>query len=112
MVFSTKIREIFWGGRGTAHFTDPSPDPSPVGRGIVLPTLTPLGACGTSTPPILKFWVRHWLTYSGDSTKNAKKTSHIRVQYVTHISDLMHETNNNIGDMNVVVVKKLFTTLR
>jgi len=21
----------------------------------------PLGACGTSTPTILKFWVRHWL---------------------------------------------------
>jgi len=31
-----------WGGRY----------PSP------LPTL--LGACGTSTPPILKSWVRHW----------------------------------------------------
>jgi len=29
------------------------------GGGHPLPTPHPVGACGTSTPPILKSWVRH-----------------------------------------------------
>jgi len=59
--FQQKIRKIFWGG-GTA----PPQTLPPVGRempldGREMPLLkpTPLGACGISTPPILKFWVRH-----------------------------------------------------
>ena len=39
----------------------PSPSGEGVGRGISSPhALPPFGACGTSTPPILKCWVRHW----------------------------------------------------
>jgi len=44
---------------GRAGGTAASPDPSPVGWGI--PSPLPLGAYGTSTPPILKFWARQWL---------------------------------------------------
>jgi len=53
MVFSTKICKIFCGG-----VTVP-PDPSPVGTPSY-PCPNPFGACCTSTPPILKSWVRHW----------------------------------------------------
>jgi len=49
MVFSTKNTKNFL-GRGRAPF----PDPSPSGEGD---TPHPLGACSTSTPPFLKFWV-------------------------------------------------------
>jgi len=58
MVFSTKIRKIFWGGARIQTLL-------PVGRRIGLPPLhaLPLGACGTSTPPILKSWLRHRLTF-------------------------------------------------
>jgi len=46
MVFSTtKIRKIFWGW-GTAPF----PDPSPVGRGMPPPHVTPLSAPAASRP--------------------------------------------------------------
>jgi len=31
----------------------------------------PLGACGSSTPPILKSWVRHWLTQADRSKLEA-----------------------------------------
>jgi len=52
-----KIGKIFLG-------VQPPPQTiPPVGRGIPLPTPNPLGACGTSTPPILKFWVRHCQQY-------------------------------------------------
>ena len=53
--FQQTIRKIFWGGAQPPPQTLP-----PVGREISSPhTPTPLAACGTSTPPILKFWVRH-----------------------------------------------------
>jgi len=45
MVFSTK---------NTRSFLRRGPAP------LHLPTSHPLGACGISTPPIVKFWVRHW----------------------------------------------------
>jgi len=51
--FQEKIRKIFW-ERDTAPF----PDPSPSGEGDT--PSPPPSACDTSTPPILKSWVRHW----------------------------------------------------
>ena len=51
--FQQKIRKIFWGGAQTLR----DPEHSPSGEGDTpYPRPTPLG---TSTPPILKFWVRH-----------------------------------------------------
>ena len=45
------------GGEGHSPLSDPSPTGD---GGYPIPTLHPLGDCGTSTPPILKSWVRHW----------------------------------------------------
>jgi len=67
MVYSTKkYDKIFWGGAKEAQPPPQSPDPSPSGLsgGYYSPHPTPLCACGTSTPPILKFWVRHWTAIS------------------------------------------------
>ena len=56
MAFSTKNKNFF-GVQG--HCSLPRPFPQ-WGGGYTPPTrLIPLGACGTSTPPILKSWVRH-----------------------------------------------------
>jgi len=57
MVFSKNTKKNFWGGG------KPPPRPFPQ-RGGGIPS-TPLGACGTSTPPILKFSVRQWPTVCG-----------------------------------------------
>ena len=44
----------------------PLPRPFPQwGGGYPSPRLIPLDACGTSTPPILKSWVRHCLFICG-----------------------------------------------
>jgi len=60
MIFSTKhIRKIIWGG------TSPPQTLPLVGEGDPLPTPHPLG-CGSSTPPILKSWVRHTLVTPAD----------------------------------------------
>ena len=54
--FQQKKWKIFCGGA--------TPRPFPSGEGETpSPCPHPLGACGTSTPPILKSWVRHCLAY-------------------------------------------------
>ena len=56
-LFKYKIGKIFWGG-GIA----PPQTPPPVGRRTRPPhTLLPLGAFGTSWPPKLNVWIRHWV---------------------------------------------------
>jgi len=60
MVFSTKKYEKL-SGEGTQPPLQTLP---PVGGDTSSPTSppsSPIGACGTLTPPILKFWVRYWL---------------------------------------------------
>ena len=57
MVFSTKNANNFL-GRGHSPLRRLF---SQWGGGYPLPTPNLLGACGTSTPPILKSWVRHWI---------------------------------------------------
>jgi len=54
VVFSTKNAKNFLG-----RVYSP-PGHSPSGEGDTPLHAHPLGACGTSTPPIVKFWVRHW----------------------------------------------------
>ena len=55
MVFSVKNTKKKFLGRGTA----PLQTPPSVGGDTPSPHPTHLGACGTSTPPILKSWVPH-----------------------------------------------------
>jgi len=74
-VFSTKNTKKNF---GSGH----SPLPRPFASGeedTPSPRPTPFGACWTSTPPIPKSWVRHWLTVMFNINSSCRRQEYAKL---------------------------------
>jgi len=85
MVFFNKKYEKF-SGKGAVP---PSPDPSPSGEWDT-PTTHPLGASGTSTPPILKSWERHCIQSSKNPQQKIAKLIESAATKLATVAYILH----------------------